>query len=365
MSLPRFQTELTPEMHRVLQAEAALRRTVASEGRPIAISLPQAAVAAAKQFRAELAAVAVEGRVCVAHKATNSPAVLRALRSVAAIDVASRVELAEVLRLGYRPDNIIATGPKSDRFLGELVGLAGCTIVVDSVIELQRLMGQAQDYPVSVLLRLGRPILNQPGVTRKSRFGLDQEQLARAVELLAKARQITLRGVAFHLDSRSLTERCHAAEVALTTLLELQQQGFAEATVLDIGGGYGTSYGLSPATSQRFEDTIRGAVMGQRPSLTWQERSYGLRRDGQHIAGAITGVDMPSYPDGVDRLRAVLAHRDEYEVSLADRLAENLLELWIEPGSTVCAAAGMFVAEVIEARPCGSDNLVVVDAHRN
>ena len=356
MSVPTFPAALTDDMQYILDTPDQAQSIVAQEDRPVAISLPRSAVDNAKAFCQVLEERDIEGKVFFAHKASSSPAVVSSLRTTTSIDVASLAELESALTAGYAPESIIATGPKTTHFLTKLAALPGVTIVIDSYSELQRLSVIASDdTPTAVLLRLTRTLLNQPGITKQSRFGLDEKSLDQALHHLQGSSSLILRGLAFHLDSQAMTERQHAVLAAVELLLEIQQKGFYDATILDIGGGYGTNYGLSNTDSDAFESIIRETTTGSRQPITWQARSYGN----------LSGVDLAQAVTGPQRLMDILDCKDSNGDSFADIVRQNLLELWIEPGSAICASAGLFAAEIIEVRECDGDYMVVVDAHRN
>lgn len=365
MTLPIFQPILTADMEKVLGMTEDLSALLSTEGRPVAISMPNAAVESAISFQNAMDDLSINGRIFLAHKATSNLEIITALNGKTSIDVASKAELDNAMWAGYSSKNIVATGPKSNQFLTELKRYPDCTLVIDSYSELLRLEAVAKDEPAKVLLRLTRSVLNLPSITKKSRFGLDESSLEKALILLIKSTSIGLDGLAFHLDSQSMEERQHAMQKALDILLRVQQQGFTDATVLDIGGGYGTNYGVSNADVQSFENVIKKMVLGEGPIVTWQSRSYGLSAHSNRIRGDLSGVD--SYHDqiGADRLRSILEFSGNASTTLAHQLNENLIELWIEPGSSLCSAAGMFVAEVIEVRDSDDEYTVVVDAHRN
>lgn len=363
---PTFTAKMTKDMQVIINMPSELRGIISRQQQPIAISLPQAAIDSSHTFEQVMHDLSIEGRIFLAHKATASPAIISTLNGITSIDVASETELDSALAAGYLPKHIIATGPKSNQFLRRLSSLPDITIIVDSFTELTRLTDIMEGKgSASVLLRLTRTVLNQPGIIKTSRFGIDSEHLDEALTYLTNQQVITLKGLAFHLDSQSMSERQYALQAAVQKLLQVQQQGFHRATVLDIGGGYGTDYGVSSSDEARFEAMIKNTVAGTQSSVTWHDRSFGVRADGNHVSGELSSVDRAGGVTGSDRLRTILDYVDESGVSMAEQLRENLIELWIEPGSALCANAGMFVAEIIEVRQSDGEYMVVIDAHRN
>lgn len=342
-------------------ADDTLAQLVRSEGRPITVAYPSVAHDAAKEFAEVLAAQRITGQVYAAHKATQSQALVHALAGTVRIDVASRAELHCAIAAGFSPAHIIATGPKSRLFLQELSKYPDITIVLDSDAELARLANIPQATN-PVLLRMSRSMLNAPGVRKLSRFGMDEKGFMRAVARLENQTQFTVRGVAFHLDSQSLDERAEAVWRGTGQLFMLQRV-FPEATVLDIGGGYGAAHGMTTAQLEQFERDLKTSLDGQR-ALTWNRFSYGLTVDPKGVRGSVRGIDAPRGPVGVDRLEELLARR-RHGSTLADQLRENLIELWLEPGAAIFHSAGVIAAEIIEVRQVDEAWQVVVDIHRN
>lgn len=295
----------------------------------------------------------LQGHVYAAVKSVHSPALLRAASSVARFDVASNVELELAMACGARGDSIVATGPKNRAFLNALLHQPAVTISVDSLGELRYLAEKNANNPL--LLRLTRTVLNRPTVTKKSRFGLDAAALVKAVAL-ARKHALQIRGVGFHIDTQSVQERAHAIIAALSVLDRLQDEGFA-AYVMDIGGSFGASYGMTRVAIDEFERTLREAP----GRTTWQQHRYGLD---EHGKGALSGLDMPSGDTEATRLRAILATRIDTG-TVADMLRDTLVELWCEPGSGLFNEMGVVVSNVIDVALRDEQWQVVVDMHRN
>lgn len=365
-NVPKYTATLTEEMTQLIDQSELIARALDAEQRPLSINLPGAVASSAQSFYDVLEDYCVEGRIFAAHKATASLTIVKSLFAAGtSIDVASPVELHNALVAGFTPDKIVATGPKSKTFLQELCEQVGATISVDSFAELERISEIARGREVSIVLRLTRSAINMPTIKKRSRFGIDEDQLQLSLEFIAERTNFRLRGLSFHLDSQSTDERYYAVQKSLDTLLDIQQRGFETATVLDIGGGYGNRYGLSPSDYDDFESELKAMVIGSRPSFTWRSRRYGLSTNGTRIFGSISGIDVPRSAVGPDDLRMLLGRASGDGISLAEQLNDNLVELWIEPGAAMTAASGVVAAEVIEVRQSDGESLVVVDAHRN
>lgn len=358
--------KLPPSVPKVIEDSLSHERIaplLAQAAAPCAISYPAVAAARAVHLQQAVQPYGVPVRFFGAHKATNSVDLIAATCTAGfGCDIASLAELATAQQAGFNADDIIATGPKSTRLLQQLVQQPDIAIVLDSYEELQRLAAiDAAKNPV--LLRMSRSMTNQPGITKLSRFGMDEAAFTKSVEYLQQQTSLRLRGVAFHLDSQSVEERRYAIEVGVTRLLSLQDKGF-DADVLDIGGGLGSDYGVSKDAAQRFTQYLLEDTASQRRQATWQGQNYGLTLQQGVVQNILQGIDMSSGSSGADRLKEVLESPYE-DGTIADALRDNLIELWCEPGSSLYFDAGVVAAEVIETYERDGHWFVVVDIHRN
>lgn len=358
--IPSFQPTLNDELRQIINQPKLLFEEMKKANAPLVISFPEKAALAAREFQAVLADFSLSGRVYAAHKATNSLATIRAVKGVCRIDVASLAELNNALAAGFAPDEIIATGLKNDIFLTKLVE-HDITVSIDSTEELKRLQKLLPaDKQSPILLRLSRSMLNMPGVTRLSRLGHDAPSYTESVHLIKDDSRFRLLGLSYHIDTASNEEKHYAAKQALGTLLELQADGL-EAYVLDIGGGFGSEYGMTKSQLDELSTHLKTSSKLGVADATWQRFDYGLSR-GQ---GALRGIDIASSEVGAARLRNLLERADDNGVSLAQMIGENLIELWLEPGAAIFGSSSMVASMVIETKQIDGETIVTIDAHRN
>ena len=353
---------LTPLMQELVDKSDDMAELMRVERRALAISLPDEAVLATQKFQRELDDLSLAYRIFVVHKATDRTHVVKRLTRElgVGVDVASLGELEAALACGINPADIIVTGPKSTRLLERAVEVRCRAIVIDSLGELERLLVIESTELPEVLLRLSRTMTNMPGITKVGRFGLDMAGYKSALALLRDTHRVTLRGLAFHLDSIDVNEKSYAIKVALGLLSELSLDGF-DATVLDIGGGYGASYGLSPELVSQFETTIRRDLQENQLD-TWQQTAFGFKKqaDGS-ITGNWNGMDIPVSPNGPDRVRALF--EANYDGStLSEQVNERLIEIWCEPGSAIFTNAGVVATEIIDSSERDGVGAVVTNA---
>ena len=357
-------TASLPEIVAESLADEALVDVMAA-GSPVAISYPSVVSQRAIEFMNFAAEQNFTMRFFGAHKATNSSSLVKAARAGGfGCDVASISELDSALAAGYVPHEIIATGPKSGAFLARLAELPDVCIVLDSYEELERLLAIEPAAANSVLIRISRSITNLPSVTKLSRFGVDSVGYEKCVAKLQNQSRLTLRGVAFHLDSQSLEERIGAVKTGVEYVIDLAARGFEYADVLDIGGGLGSDYGVDEMQIEKFSTILKQAVLDG-TEVTWRRQNYGLRRAGDtQVSGELSGIDMPGKTNGLARLEGLLMA--DYDGStVAEFINENLIEIWCEPGAALYCAAGVVAASINEVRQLDGRWHVLMDIHRS
>ncbi|MBL1077091.1 decarboxylase [Nocardia sp. 2] len=344
--------KIHPLVRAFLDAPGAVEDALLRFGSPAHLVFPQVFTDNLERLRGVLEARDPRYRMCYAHKVNQSRAFVRtAERAGIAVDVASAEELGSALAAGFGAQRIEVTGPKGESLLRSLVG-GGTTVNIDNVWELRRLAELAREdaaargaefAEVEALVRLsgfaGAPV---------SRFGVPLRQLGEVLaELSAQREWITFRGFAFHIDSGELAERVRAVDACLDATERAYAAGLAP-TVLNIGGGFRQVF---TADADAFDDyviALRESLLGRGEPMTWGGNTFGFHIDG----GAVHGIPVfHKYANTVpaDRMLAELldtgmeAHGGR---TIAQVCAENLLELWLEPGKALVDHAGITVARV-------------------
>lgn len=365
---PALPALLHPLVRAYLHCPHALTAAVARFGTPAHLLFPQVYLDNLRQLRAVPARHRLRYRICYAHKVNHSRALLAtAHRAGIGVDVASAQELAAARDVGFAPDAVEVTGPKGRRLLSALAG-SGVTVNVDNPWELRELAELADpSAPIPVLLRLsGFP--GPGGQVAVSRFGIGPGEVAdQLVSLAARRDRITLRGFAFHLDSGDVGERVRAVEACLGWIERAYGHGLAP-TVLDIGGGFRQVFTADADRFDQYALALRESLLGRGEPMSWAGNTFGYTIDdtGAHgipifhkYANTISGPRMLD-----DLLAAPLpAHGGQ---PLARVLADNLLELWCEPGKALADHAGITVAGVEFVKRTADGSVVVtVDIGRD
>ncbi|SFC92707.1 Y4yA family PLP-dependent enzyme [Streptomyces aidingensis] len=350
----------------LLRTPGLLHLLTGALGSPLNVLVPDQIAENLARFRSVYRRHRLSGQIFLAHKANRSSALLRRLAATdAGVDVASLGELRHALGAGFGPDRIMATGPKNPEFLW-LAARAGVTVGVDSAGELDRLaalVGRHSLARARVLLRLSG--FEAPGVrvlSRRSRFGSPVRDLDTLLERLEQhAGAVELTGVAYHLDTTSLSEKATALESCLTALETCRSRGL-RPRALDIGGGFGVSYLADRRQWEEYTTQLTEAVLGRRPPLAWQGHGYGLRNEAGTLRGTL-GLYPAHRPVAGERYLDELLARPAASFGgrpLAALLLEHLYDLYIEPGRALVDQCGITLAKVLEVRQAGADGAAAV-----
>lgn len=187
-----------------------------------------------------------------AMKANSHPEVLRTLDAASiGMDVVSLGEIELAVKAGVLPSKIIFSGVgKTKHEITEAIKLQVRQINVESLPELERIANIAQKLKskVSVVLRVNPDVnvTTHPYIAtgfRDNKFGIDQQQLEQAVQILKSNSFVEFKGFSQHIGSQIFNVSDFAEAFSKMMILEKQfrQQGLA-SEVLDVGGGLGIFY---------------------------------------------------------------------------------------------------------------------------
>ncbi len=361
---PTLPAKIHPLVRAFLDTPGAAEDALIRFGSPAHLLFPQVYAENLSRMRAVLDRNLSRYRICYAHKVNRSRALLRTAEYAGvSVDVASAQELAAAVDAGFGPMRIEVTGPKGEGFLRDLVD-AGVTVNVDNVWELRRiaeLAGERANVPV--LLRIS----GFPG-SAVSRFGIALSEAEEALRILSAHRgRVTLRGMAFHIDSGEPGERLRAVQECL----ELIERAYAyrlAPTVLDIGGGFRQVFTADADRFDGYVAALREALLGRGEPMTWGGNTFGFHLDDTGVHGTPIFHKYANTVPATRMLGELLtapleAHGGR---TLAQVVAENMLEIWLEPGKALVDHAGITVARVeFVKRAADGSMLVNLDLSRD
>lgn len=201
--------------------------------------------------------------VCYASKACSNLHVLRLIREEGLdIEINSGGELHKALVAGFAPQQMVFNGvAKSVAELSEAIALQIRAINVDSPYELKRIaeIAQGSGRRAAVSLRLIPGIAGgaTPGIQTgnvTSKFGMTQEELGEALEIIAAHRQaLDVVGMHLHIGSQVTEADAFLAGVkfAAAQMQALNEKLGMPLQLVNLGGGYPTDYAHQQPTMPR------------------------------------------------------------------------------------------------------------------
>ncbi len=201
-------------------------------------------------------------QICYAVKANSNLTILKKLASLGAgFDIVSQGELEKVLLAGGEPTKIVFSGVgKTALEIERALRVGIACFNVESLEELERLQTIAQHLnvkaPIAIRLNPNISVETHPYMTTgllENKFGLDEKTTAEAYKKASKLPNIEIKGIACHIGSQilSLTPFLSACDVLLQWATRLSEQG-PPLQHIDMGGGLGVSYQeeISPSLAE-------------------------------------------------------------------------------------------------------------------
>ncbi|WP_328394919.1 decarboxylase [Nocardia sp. NBC_00416] len=355
--LPALPARWDPLVESFLADRAALDEVLGRFGTPLHLLFPQVFDNNLGRLTAILDDSGVGYRIYYAHKVNRSRALVRtaAVRGIC-VDVASAGELDSARTAGFEPERIEVTGPKGEAFL-RVLAASGTTVNVDNEWELRTLADLADPAaPVPVLIRVS-------GFTgsQVSRFGIPVHRIDRALNFLAGHRdRLVFRGLAFHLDTGDTTERVRAADTCFA-LLEQAYAADLVPSVLDIGGGLRQVFTADGARFDDYVHRLRESLTGRGARMSWGKNTFGYQVDGGAVRGIPVFHKYANTVPAAEMLAEFLAAPLERHGgrAIARVAADNLLDLWLEPGKALADQAGVTVARVEFVKEASDGSVLV------
>jgi diaminopimelate decarboxylase len=288
-----------------------LAEVAATFGTPLFVVQPRQIGERLRQFEDTFAAAGLQAAVFFSVKTNPLPVVLEELlRWGAGAEVVSEDEYELVRRIGFPAERIVVNGPvKSTRLLRRAVREGVAMVNVEGLDELLALRDVVREHgqPVNTGLRVNpgfrswrfSPSRSTAAYGSAMGFGLDEEDLVHAIDVIAGDPLLRFRGLHLHIGSgiasagpyaKALARVLGAAHALLHVGLPLD--------VVDLGGGFG----LSSARPTTAWEMLRMAAGGRRPKA-----SGGHQPDETAVNG---GMISEVAQICADQLRAFAAAHD-------------------------------------------------------
>jgi diaminopimelate decarboxylase len=308
----------------------------------------------------------IKGRVYFTCKPNKSTAIIRqAAQENVWVDVSSANEFRHALSAGFTADRISCTGPKSAEYT-TLALQHDAMIIVDNFYELQDLVHrhtlQKKSTKTSIMVRLSNLGSGTYNPTQTDNtFGINSDLVPTVLAFIKEHKaELNFIGFAFHLSGVSDDARLSGIEACLQGTLAAFECGLRPKAV-DIGGGYRVNYLAHEEEWHRYVTTLKSSVLGEHPSMSWNNSGLGYRNEGGILRGA------PSFIEHYERLEgsAHLCHILDMPLtglkgmSTAEFLRDFMLELYIEPGRAILDQCGVTIGVVNFTKPSQQGEMLV------
>jgi diaminopimelate decarboxylase len=367
---------VTPVMHpsisRFLKQKELVFALLDGMGSPLNLMFPRHILETISGFERVIKERQLQGRIFYTSKPNKSVSLKRqASVTNVGLDVSSYGELKTALSAGFHPSRVEATGPKNVDYL--TLGIQQDIIIaVDNFTELRQIVAlkhYAPSHKPRVLIRLNGfdsgPIkfTAQDGI-----LGFPVEDAPSVIDYLVEHQaDLDFQGFSFNFYAGDYNRRPAAIETILKFTFECLNRGLTPKAV-NIGGGYVLRYAAERDEWNTYIQELKASVLGERPSLTWNDSGLGFRRENGVLKGAPTFLEHYHETSGHEDLAAIidapLAAFDGY--STARMLSENMLELWVEPGRAMVDQCGVTIARVnLSKSSMMGHQLVALDMNRS
>ncbi|MCU4414308.1 diaminopimelate decarboxylase [Acinetobacter sp. WU_MDCI_Axc73] len=258
----------------------------------------------------------IDHQICFAVKSNSNLAVLNVLAKLGAgFDIVTGGELARVLAAGGDPDKIVFSGlGKSEADIEKALQVGIACFNVESYAELDRIQKVAaklgKKAPISLRVNPDVDAKTHPYIStglKENKFGIPSDTVYETYQYAASLSHLEVVGIDCHIGSQ-LTETkpfVDALDRVMVMIAELKKLGI-ELKHIDIGGGLGVCY----------KDETPPSV-------------------------------------------------EEYANALKPALQKLGLKVYMEPGRSISANAGVLLTKVDLLKPTNHRNFAIIDAAMN
>ncbi len=263
---------------------------------------------------------------CYALKANSNPTILKALAEAGSgADVVSGGELFLALKAGFPPQKITFAGVgKREDEVEYALKEDIFSLSVESIQELQliSLVATRTNATARIAIRINPDIdaESHPYITtglKQNKFGIEASKIEETFRTAASLPGLSIHGVHAHIGSQiTKAEPFVAAAKFLTELTGRLRAGGINITMIDLGGGFGVPY----------VNVIR------------------------HEALPVDELPENHVPTP-----------DQFVTAVLPVLQASGCALWMEPGRSIVADAGVLLTRVLYTKENGAKKFVVVD----
>jgi len=343
-------------MEEVLSKPNMVGKLMSDHGSPINLHHIGSFEKNIKTYNALFKKSGIDGKVYFARKANKSKALVRsALKMGIGIDTASQKELEQAILLGGRSDSVILTAAVKTPLMLRFAITNQIPIIIDNRDELNHVECISRKLKRKARIGLRMSCFIHQGQKLYSRFGFDiksdSDFLKERFVGSSDVDNLELKGLHFHLDGYSITERATAVFQCLELINYFAERG-RKLGFLDIGGGILMNYLRSESQWEKFQKALKSAVAGESDPITFGNIGLGFRKSdsGNGLAGRLGTYPYYNEINGAAFLEQILESRNFNNESISEILMGAGIQLRIEPGRSLLDQVGITIARVVHRK---------------
>ncbi|MCE7053601.1 Y4yA family PLP-dependent enzyme [Algoriphagus sp. AGSA1] len=347
---PTLTPVTSPWMHDLMRENHLLYELLEKHGSPINIHYMDAMDQNFLSFQQVFEEVGIKYKMFFARKANKTKAaVSKASELGMGIDTASYQEYIQCIEMGINPSDLIITAAVKTRELVEKAVLNGSVLLIDNEDEcdLVQEMAVKVNREAKIGFRLSGFFFKERKLN--SRFGFDLLEIDRFVTKnflqSKKYSQLLYKGLHFHLNGYSTEERAYALAQTLAFAQLLAKKGL-RTEFIDIGGGFLVNYLQDKIEWDYFNLSLRKAISGIIPPITYNNDGLGLELYGGILHGELKTYPFWNTQPKESFLRQILSHKNQKQQTLAEVAAQEEIEIRMEPGRSMLDQTGLTLARV-------------------
>ena len=350
----KISSKISPELQEFISTQNLFDLKNLHEG-VVHIGFPQQIEKTIQSVQSLFEESGVDSKIYFVHKATKNNAFIKqAYKLGIGVDVASYNELVSALSCGFVGDRIECTGPKNDDFL-RLALCHCCTINLDSLQELERLIviyKQLQlTTTIKVLIRINNPIIEGRNIAIKpSRFGSNPNDLSQFYCIFQKNSFLRFDGFHFHAYGYDPLMRAGILANTIELIKDAFDHGF-EPNTINIGGAFREKTINNYQDWSTYIEDLEQKIVTSSPLPTWGKDQFGLFLNEQgRIGGKEKAISRFYNSSMINDLQIILNSETSDGRNVNIILAENMINLVIEPGFALLQQAGISIIRIIESK---------------
>lgn len=342
-------------MHELFNEQAVIRGLIERYGSPINIHHLPSFNANCENFKQIFDSYGLKYRIFYARKANKSKGLVKqAFASGIGVDTASFKELEQSLSLGGNGENLVLTAAIKTPEQISLAIRKSVPIILDNEDECMLVQKTANELGIKAKVGFRVSGFEVDGEKLYSRFGFDIYEVVDFISSYVGDDKtfdmLSVVGLHFHLDGYSTHERSVSLIACIQVFSILKEKRYP-VSFIDIGGGILMNYLAEENEWLSFNENLKKAVIDQDNNITFNNNGLGFRLENGRLQGKLNTYPFFNRINKGTFLREVLDFVDEDSgLPIASQLANNDIEIRIEPGRSLLDQVGMTVAKVIHRK---------------